>query len=44
MEMITEVSVQFARLSMFPFFDGAHYVVSVLSAREQAGERELHHE
>nr|DBA28152.1 TPA: hypothetical protein GDO54_008555 [Pyxicephalus adspersus] len=37
MELITELSVQFSRLSMFPFFDGAHYLVSVLSAREQAG-------
>ncbi|XP_063770213.1 trimeric intracellular cation channel type B isoform X2 [Pseudophryne corroboree] len=37
MELITEVSVQFASLSMFPVFDGAHYLVSVLSAREQEG-------
>ncbi|XP_018427093.1 PREDICTED: trimeric intracellular cation channel type B [Nanorana parkeri] len=37
MELITELSVEFSRLSMFPFFDGAHYLVSVLSAREQAG-------
>ncbi|XP_056376286.1 trimeric intracellular cation channel type B [Hyla sarda] len=37
MELVTEAAVHFSRLSMFPYFDGAHYVVSVLSAREQAG-------
>lgn len=37
MELISEASVHFSRLSMFPYFDGAHYLVSVLSAREQAG-------
>ncbi|XP_040215142.1 trimeric intracellular cation channel type B [Rana temporaria] len=37
MEVITEISVLFSRLSMFPFFDGAHYFMSVLSAREQPG-------
>ncbi|XP_075066451.1 trimeric intracellular cation channel type B [Mixophyes fleayi] len=37
MELITELSVQFSSLSMFPFFDGAHYLVSAMSAREQEG-------
>ncbi|XP_073398763.1 trimeric intracellular cation channel type B isoform X1 [Dendrobates tinctorius] len=37
MELVSEAAVHFSRLSMFPYFDGAHYLVSVLSAREQAG-------
>ncbi|XP_068090542.1 LOW QUALITY PROTEIN: trimeric intracellular cation channel type B [Hyperolius riggenbachi] len=37
MELISDISQQFSSLSMFPFFDGAHYLTSVLSAREQAG-------
>ncbi|KAM3938386.1 trimeric intracellular cation channel type B isoform 1-T2 [Leptodactylus fuscus] len=37
MELISEAAVHFSRLSMFPYFDGAHYLVSVMSAREQAG-------
>ncbi|XP_044135124.1 trimeric intracellular cation channel type B-A-like [Bufo gargarizans] len=37
MELISEAAGHFSRLSMFPYFDGAHYLVSVLSAREQAG-------
>ncbi|NP_001086006.1 trimeric intracellular cation channel type B-B [Xenopus laevis] len=37
MESLSEVSVQFSQLSMFPFFDMAHYLASVMSAREQAG-------
>ncbi|KAG8455095.1 hypothetical protein GDO86_001351 [Hymenochirus boettgeri] len=37
MESLVELSEQFSRLSMFPFFDMAHYVASVMSAREQSG-------
>ncbi|KAM4053863.1 trimeric intracellular cation channel type B [Anomaloglossus baeobatrachus] len=37
MELVSEAAVHFSQLSMFPYFDGAHYLVSVLSAREQAG-------
>ncbi|KAG9464806.1 hypothetical protein GDO78_019358 [Eleutherodactylus coqui] len=37
MELISEAALHFSRISMFPYFDGAHYLVSVLSAREQAG-------
>ncbi|KAM9330662.1 trimeric intracellular cation channel type B [Gastrophryne carolinensis] len=37
MELLDDFSEQFSQLSMFPYFDGAHYVVSVLAAREQAG-------
>ncbi|KAM4706430.1 trimeric intracellular cation channel type B [Discoglossus pictus] len=37
MEYLSEVSLQFSHLSMFPFFDAAHYLVSVMAAREQAG-------
>ncbi|KAM4809872.1 trimeric intracellular cation channel type B [Rhinophrynus dorsalis] len=37
MESLSEFSLQFSHLSMFPFFDAAHYLASVMSAREQPG-------
>ncbi|KAE8632803.1 hypothetical protein XENTR_v10001678 [Xenopus tropicalis] len=37
MESFSELSLQFSQLSMFPFFETAHYLTSVMSAREQAG-------
>lgn len=33
-----ELSHGLANLSMFPFFDMAHYIVSVMALREQPGE------
>lgn len=35
---LDEVSHGLAKLSMFPYFDTAHYIVSVLALREQPGE------
>ncbi|XP_053558587.1 trimeric intracellular cation channel type B [Bombina bombina] len=37
MESFSELALQFSQLSMFPVFDSAHYLVSVMSAREQPG-------
>ncbi|MEE6510710.1 hypothetical protein FKM82_030804 [Ascaphus truei] len=37
MESLANVSLQFSHLSMFPFFDVAHYLASVMAAREQQG-------
>ncbi|XP_063311276.1 trimeric intracellular cation channel type B [Pelobates fuscus] len=37
MESLSELSLQFSQLSMFPLFDAAHYWASVMSAREQPG-------
>lgn len=34
-----QVPVLFSRLPMFPFFDLAHYVASVMALKEQRGER-----
>lgn len=34
-----QVPLSFSRLRMFPFFDLAHYVASVLALKEQRGER-----
>lgn len=35
---VDELSHGLANLSMFPYFDMAHYVVSVMALREQPGE------
>lgn len=35
---LDELSHGLAKLSMFPYFDMAHYIVSVLALREQPGE------
>ncbi|XP_034760769.2 trimeric intracellular cation channel type B-like isoform X1 [Acipenser ruthenus] len=32
-----EVSLQFSKISMYPLFDAAHYIVSVMALREQPG-------
>lgn len=34
-----QVPLSFSRLRMFPFFDLAHYVASILALKEQRGER-----
>lgn len=34
---LDELSHGLANLSMFPYFDMAHYIVSVMSLREQPG-------
>lgn len=36
---LDELSHGLANLSMFPYFDMAHYVVSVMALREQPGRR-----
>lgn len=36
---LDELSHGLANLSMFPYFDMAHYIVSVMSLREQPGKR-----
>lgn len=36
---LDEVSHGLAGLSMFPYFDTAHYVVSVMALREQPGKQ-----
>ncbi|XP_053321849.1 trimeric intracellular cation channel type B [Spea bombifrons] len=41
MESLSEMSLQFSQLSMFPIFDGAHYLASVMAAREQPGAVEV---
>ncbi|KAJ1218139.1 hypothetical protein NDU88_005722 [Pleurodeles waltl] len=41
MELLSEVSLEFSRISMFPFFELAHYLVSVMTLREQAGAEEV---
>ncbi|KAM8962360.1 trimeric intracellular cation channel type B [Pelodytes ibericus] len=41
MDSLAEVSLQFSQLPMFPFFDTAHYLASVMSAREQPGAVDL---
>lgn len=33
-----EMTMSFSRLSMFPFFDIAHYLVSVMALKRQPGE------
>lgn len=35
---LDELSHGLANLSMFPYFDMAHYIVSVMALREQPGE------
>lgn len=35
---LDELSHGLAKLSMFPYFDMAHYIMSVLALREQPGE------
>jgi len=35
---LDELSHGLANMSMFPFFDMAHYIVSILALREQPGE------
>lgn len=37
---LDELSHGLANLSMFPYFDMAHYVVSIMALREQPGKRE----
>ncbi|XP_029460646.1 trimeric intracellular cation channel type B [Rhinatrema bivittatum] len=41
MESLQEMSLQFSEISMFPFFDVAHYLCSVQSLREQKGAMEV---
>lgn len=36
---LDEVSHGLAGLSMFPYFDTAHYIVSVMALREQPGKQ-----
>lgn len=36
--LLDELSHGLANLSMFPYFDTAHYVVTIMSVREQPGE------
>ncbi|KAK3524203.1 hypothetical protein QTP70_022665 [Hemibagrus guttatus] len=38
---VNELAVALSRLSMFPYFDAAHYIVSVMSLREQPGALEV---
>lgn len=33
-----ELTLAFARTSMFPFFDIAHYLVSLMALKRQSGE------
>lgn len=35
---LDELSHGLANLSMFPYFDMAHYIISVMALREQPGE------
>ncbi|XP_061149142.1 trimeric intracellular cation channel type B isoform X1 [Syngnathus typhle] len=41
MDSLDELSHGLANLSMFPFFDAAHYIVSVMALREQPGALEV---
>ncbi|XP_030050182.1 trimeric intracellular cation channel type B [Microcaecilia unicolor] len=41
MESLQQLSLRFSEISMFPFFDMAHYLSSVLSLREQPGAMEV---
>ncbi|XP_078532780.1 trimeric intracellular cation channel type B [Lissotriton helveticus] len=41
MELMSDVSLEFSRISMFPFFELAHYLVSLMTLREQAGAVEV---
>lgn len=36
---LNELALGLAQISLFPFFDMAHYIVSVMSLREQPGKR-----
>ncbi|KAG7321144.1 hypothetical protein KOW79_015559 [Hemibagrus wyckioides] len=38
---VNELAVALSSLSMFPYFDAAHYIVSVMSLREQPGALEV---
>lgn len=39
---LDELAHGLANLSMFPYFDVAHYVVSVMALREQPGKSPAH--
>lgn len=36
---LNELALGLSNLSMFPYFDMAHYIISVMSLREQPGKR-----
>lgn len=38
LQPLDELSLGLADLSMFPYFDMAHYIVSVMALRDQPGE------
>ncbi|KAF5898013.1 trimeric intracellular cation channel type B, partial [Clarias magur] len=38
---VNELAVALSKLSMFPYFDAAHYIVSVMALREQPGALEV---
>lgn len=39
---VNELAVALSKLNMFPCFEAAHYVVSVMSLREQPGKDKSH--
>jgi len=38
---LNELALGLSNLSMFPYFDMAHYIISVMSLREQPGKSNL---
>lgn len=40
---LNELALGLSNLSMFPYFDMAHYIISVMSLREQPGKRNQMH-
>lgn len=36
---VNELAVALSKMNMFPYFDAAHYIVSVMSLREQPGKK-----